>query len=709
MAMKRIGLFFLHSIVSGFVSAQQPVVPTDSTAASEIRRQVLLDEVVVEARSRNIDSRGLGNMRINTNLLKVAPLFLGERDVIKTLQFLPGVSAGMEGSSQLNIRGGTNDQTLYLTDDVPIYNQNHTFGLFSIFNADAIRTAEIYKGGIPAHYGDKLSGVVSVDAKEGDFGKYRHSVSLGLLAGTAASEGPIVKDRLSYLIAGRRSFLDLLLNGLMSVIDQRQAGYPMVSFADLNGKLTWKLNDSHQLSWLFYYGYDDMGGTNKEHKKYSEESSWEKFGYGWKTLTTSLRYQARLKQGLSLSGHTYYTGLNNFNYYRNKQESPESKQELKNENASRMNELGVRFLLKHEIADHHTFFYGWEGAYQRYMPDYVYKLLNKHKSVYHSDHLTLFKTSAYVYDEFKYRKWLFSAGLRASLYRSENISRFAWEPRLKINTFIGEKDKLMLAYDRMYQPVHTINEIDYNAKTDYWVPFRENILPQSDQISVGWKNYTNEHLTLSIEAYYKSMRNLLLIRNLEYYLDAHSDYAQGKGVSMGVEFMAEYGRGAFTGWVSYTLSQSRRTFGGRSYPFKYDAPHDLSAFAGYVVRRKPTNTHTLSLQMQFKSGYPYYVPEVSYPGMGLPTFPNGYIETNGDLFEVHHVPPYPNIRLKNYFRADINYTVERKLKHGGLTWQFSLLNITNRANPYAVYKKDGRYKAFVLIPVLPSISVKRSF
>ena len=158
MAMKRIGLFFLHSIVSGFVSAQQPVVPTDSTAASEIRRQVLLDEVVVEARSRNIDSRGLGNMRINTNLLKVAPLFLGERDVIKTLQFLPGVSAGMEGSSQLNIRGGTNDQTLYLTDDVPIYNQNHTFGLFSIFNADAIRTAEIYKGGIPAHYGDKLSG-----------------------------------------------------------------------------------------------------------------------------------------------------------------------------------------------------------------------------------------------------------------------------------------------------------------------------------------------------------------------------------------------------------------------------------------------------------------------------------------------------------------------------------------------------------------------
>ena len=155
MAMKRIGLFFLHSIVSGFVSAQQPVVPTDSTAASEIRRQVLLDEVVVEARSRNIDSRGLGNMRINTNLLKVAPLFLGERDVIKTLQFLPGVSAGMEGSSQLNIRGGTNDQTLYLTDDVPIYNQNHTFGLFSIFNADAIRTAEIYKGGIPAHFGDK--------------------------------------------------------------------------------------------------------------------------------------------------------------------------------------------------------------------------------------------------------------------------------------------------------------------------------------------------------------------------------------------------------------------------------------------------------------------------------------------------------------------------------------------------------------------------
>lgn len=707
--MRRTGLLFFSFVSVLSVSGQQPTTSTDSINDEGIRKQVLLDEVVVEARSKNIDSRGLGNMRINTKLLKISPLFFGERDVIKTLQFLPGVSAGMEGSSQLNIRGGTNDQTLYLTDNVPVYNQNHTFGLFSIFNSDAIRSADIYKGGIPTQYGDRLSGVVAVDAKEGDFGKYRHSVSLGILAGTVASEGPVIKDRLSYLVAGRRSFLDLLYNGVMAIAGQQEGGNPMISFADLNGKLTWKMNDKNKLSWLFYYGYDDMAGINKEYKEYTKEKYWEKFGYGWKTLTTSLRYESRLRQGLSLSGNVYYTGLSNFNYYKNKQEEPGFKRKMENENASRMNEAGAKFAVKHQTSPHHTLYYGWEGAYQRYTPDYSRRSVDKDKTEYNTEHLMLFKTSAYVYDELRYRTWLFSLGVRTSLYRSGSVNKFAVDPRVKVNTFVGEKNKLMIAYDRMHQPVHTINEIDYNAKTDYWVPFRENILPQSDQLSAGWKNYTNDCLTLSVEAYYKTMRNLLLIKNLEYYLDAHSGYEQGRGSSMGVEIMAEYAKGRFTGWVSYALSRSRRTFGGRTYAFKYDAPHDLSAFAGYMVRRQSGNTHTFSLQMQFKTGYPYYVPEVSYPGMGLPTLPNGYIETDMNIFEVDHIPQYPNIRLKNYFRTDINYTIERKLKHGSLTWQFSLLNVTNRANPYAVYKKDGRYRAYVLIPILPSISIKRSF
>jgi outer membrane cobalamin receptor len=195
-----------------------------SAQLTNLEDTIPLNEVVFSVQRNNIDSRGLGNMRINMEQLKISPLFLGERDIIKTLQFLPGVSAGMEGSSQLNIRGGTNDQTLYLLDDVPVYNQSHTFGLFSIFNTDAIKSVDLYKGGIPTQYGDKLSGVVSVALKEGDFKQYHNSVSLGLLAGTFASEGPIIKDHLSYVFTGRRSFVDLLYNGFMSISGGQSGG-----------------------------------------------------------------------------------------------------------------------------------------------------------------------------------------------------------------------------------------------------------------------------------------------------------------------------------------------------------------------------------------------------------------------------------------------------------------------------------------------------
>jgi len=202
--------------------------------------------------------------------------------------------------------------------------------------------------------------------------------------------------------------------------------------------------------------------------------------------------------------------------------------------------------------------------------------------------------------------------------------------------------------------------------------------------------------------------NLLLIKDFEYYIDYHTDYEQGKGSSKGMEFMAEYTKSRFSGWISYTLSKSLRTFGAKTFPFKYDAPHDLSAYASYVLREKAQNKHTFSINMQYKNGYPYYITEASYPGMGLPVLDNGYRFLN-DLYSVDITSQYPNMRITDYFRVDANYTVEKKMTHGNLTWQFSLLNVTDHKNPYTVYKKDGKYKAFVLIPLFPSISVTRSF
>ncbi|GBU08708.1 TonB-dependent receptor [Bacteroidales bacterium] len=695
----------------GYLPSEQEIdVRHDSMINISLEAGIGLPEFVLTTNKNNhIDSRGLGNMRINVSQLRVSPLFFGERDVIKTLQFLPGVSSGMEGSSHLNIRGGTNDQTLYLMDDVPIYSQNHTFGLFSIFNPDALLSADLYKGGIPSIYGDRLSGVAAIALKDGNDKQHKRSLGIGLLSLNMALEGPILKDKLSYLFTARRSFFDILYNGMVSLMQDGEGGGGMISFYDINGKLSWKINPKTKLSWQIYAGYDDLYGQNKEKKDYSPEKFEESFGFGWKTNMTSLRLTSSLKSNLFSSTSIYYSQLNNFNYYKNKAVSYEGeKSSLRNNTSSLMNEIGLRSSMEQKINSVHSLSYGLTASAQVYRPSVMHKEVNDKRIDYQDDRLKLFSLSTYIYDEYRRGTWLFGAGLRASLYNNSDKTILALEPRIKANKFVGDHNKIMLAYDLTHQPVHSINEMNYNVQLDFWVPFKENKLPMSNQLSVGWKNYAIPKLTFSAEAYVKRMDNLLLVKNLENYLDFHTDYEMGKGKSMGLELMAEYAQNKFSTWISYTLSKSDRTFEGKTYPFKYDAPHDVSAFASYVVRKNARTTNSISTNVQYKSGYPYYVPEISYPSMGLPTLSSGYGGLdNVDL--VDYIPQYPNIRLQNYFRTDLNFTMDQKMKHGSRIWQISLLNATGRKNPYAVYKFEGKYKAFVLIPFIPSFSFTRHF
>jgi len=298
--------------------------------------------------------------------------------------------------------------------------------------------------------------------------------------------------------------------------------------------------------------------------------------------------------------------------------------------------------------------------------------------------------------------------MRLSYYQTENKAKIAAEPRLKLSTFVNDNNRLMLAYDRTTQPVHSVNEMTYTIQTDYWLPFNENRLPTADQLSVGWKNFSFRNLTFSVEAYYKTMRNLIMIRDFENYMDFHTDFLTGTGRSMGLEWMAQYDRGRFNTWLSYTLSKSERTFGDRTVPFKYDAPHDLSLFAGYVVKKTDKLKNTVSVNMQYRSGLPYYVSEMSYPNSLLqqPILNTWYSWIERDI---DYMPFYPNTRIKDFFRADLNFATEKKLKRSTRTWQFSLLNATGHQNPYHIYRKGDKYKAFLLIPFMPSFSVKREF
>ena len=675
---------------------------SDTVISIALKAGIELSEVVVKPnQTRDIEDKGLGNLRVNLSHLSVSPLFLGERDIIKTMQFLPGVSSGMEGSSNLNIRGGTNDQTLYLMDDAPVYNQNHTFGFISIFNSDALLSADIYKGGLSAMYGNRLSGVASVSLKDGNMKSYRQSITLGLLAGTLSAEGPIVKDKVSYLFSVRRSFLDLLVLSTMKIAMGDEVSAPAISYWDLNGKITWKMNEKTRLSVSVYNGKDNMGVVfiTKEEPEYKVK---EKIGLGWTTTTTSLRLTSSLRPNTFLSSSLYFSHLDNFNHYDVKY----NEWDIFQRRTSRLQEIGWRTSLENKQSNNRSLFIGFDASTQYYAPLRMMMKDNGVTTKINSAPKQLLTASAFAYNELKWRKWLFVPGIRLSFYRSEQQTKFAIEPRLKLSTFVNDNNRLMLAYDRTTQPIHSVNEMNYTVQTDYWLPFNEDRLPTADQLSAGWKNYSIPNLTLSVEAYYKKIRNLIQIRDLENYMDFHTGYLTGTGRSMGLEWMVQYDRERFNTWFSYTLSKSERTFGDRTVPFKYDAPHDISLFAGYVTKKTDKLKNTLSVNMQYRSGLPYYVSEISYPTMQYPGYTFWDTWHNED---VDYIPYYPNMRIKDFFRADLNFTTEKKMKRGARIWQFSLLNVTGHQNPYNVYRKDGKYKALILIPFLPSFSVKREF
>ena len=704
-----VGIQQATATYTGYIEHNQTIsFQTDTIVSIALQTGLELSEVVVTSQqTNNIENKGLGNMRVNLSQLSVSPLFLGERDIIKTMQFLPGVSSGMEGSSNLNIRGGTNDQTLYLMDDAPVYNQNHTFGLISIFNPDALLSADIYKGGLPSVYGNRLSGVASMSLKDGNMKSHRQSLSVGLLSGTFSAEGPIVKDKVSYLFSARRSFLDLLLQSIFLFDIKGQVGIPVFSFWDVNGKVTWKMTDNTRLSFSVYNGMDNIGVSFKTRIKEPKDVLSEKLGLGWASTTASMRLTSSLTPKTFLSSSLYYSQLNNFNYY----DVYSNDIKLKQRRSSNLREIGWRTSLENKLSNNHTLFAGFDASAQFYAPVYMRMEYNQTTDNYNLDAKQLLTASAFAYDELKWRNWLFTPGIRLSFYQTAQQAKLAIEPRFKLSTRINDNNRLMFTYDRTTQPVHSVNEMNYTIQTDYWLPFNENRLPTADQLSVGWKNYSFQHITFSVEAYYKTMRNLIMIRDLENYMDFHTDFLTGTGRSMGVEWMLQYDRERFNMWLSYTLSKSERTFGDRTVPFKYDAPHDLSLFAGYVVKKTEKRKNTLSINMQYRSGFPYYVSEMSYPHVPNPerNLSYGGYAWAWDREDVNYIPFYPNTRISDFFRADLNFTTEKKLKRGTRIWQVSLLNFTGHQNPYNVYRKNDKYKAFILIPFLPSFSVRWEF
>ena len=663
----------MRKLLAGCLALCIPALLTAQTPADSISRTEAIDSVVVTARRPLMVYKQTGNIAVDIEQLKYAPLFAGEKDIFKFLQLLPGVSAGKDGMSGLLVRGGSNDQTLILYDDVPIYNQAHAYGILSIFSGETVQSAEVSKGYISPAYGSRLSAMTQIRTREGDRRNHRQSLTVGTLSLAGTLDGPIKRDKGSYLISARYFFPEAVL-----AIADNDIRY---GFNDITGKLTYDIHRNHTLSLGVYSGDDHM--KNKE--DHAEN------GFGWGNTTASLRLESRWNDNLRSSVVAYYT------YLQNRQETEFKDDGFSNwgKTTFKTHEFGARMTFDQRLSRVWSLEYGATFSHQRFEPMHTKSIINgQHKDRGYSSEL-LVSGALFLNNRFQWGGWRADVGVRGAAYDNSEQTRYAVEPRAQLSYDFGRDNAVWLSGTINSQALVQFNRYYYSMPIDFWTPFRDGRLQHAWQVSLGGRAKLHENLTLSVEGYYKRMRNLPLIYDSDDFLLSNGGFIYGTGRAFGIEAMLQYQTERLSLTASYTYTDSRRRSDGVTYPFEYDVPHDFNAFVSYDVVKRPGRKHTFSLNVAWRSGLPYRLTNESYP------------DTDGN--PIIGITAYPTMRMHNYFRADVSYNMERRKRNGMRNWQFSIINATWHKNPVSIYPYRGSYKATVLIPIMPSVSYTRTF
>ena len=663
----------MRKLLAGCLALCIPALLTAQTPADSISRTEAIDSVVVTARRPLMVYKQTGNIAVDIEQLKYAPLFAGEKDIFKFLQLLPGVSAGKDGMSGLLVRGGSNDQTLILYDDVPIYNQAHAYGILSIFSGETVQSAEVSKGFISPAYGSRLSALTQIRTREGDRLNHRQSLTVGTLSLAGTLDGPIKRDKGSYLISARYFFPEAVL-----AIADNDIRY---GFNDITGKLTYDIHRNHTLSLGVYSGDDHM--KNKE--DHAEN------GFGWGNTTASLRLESRWNDNLRSSVVAYYT------YLQNRQETEFKDDGFSNwgKTTFKTHEFGARMTFDQRLSHIWTLEYGATFSHQRFEPMHTKSIINgQHKERGYSSE-QLVSGTLFLNNRFQWGGWRADVGVRGAVYDNSEQTKYAVEPRAQLSYDFGRDNAVWLSGTINSQALVQFNRYYYSMPIDFWTPFRDGRLQHAWQVSLGGRAKLHENLTLSVEGYYKRMRNLPLIYDSDDFLLSNGGFIYGTGRAFGIEAMLQYQTERLSLTASYTYTDSRRRSDGVTYPFEYDVPHDFNAFVSYDVVKRPGRKHTFSLNVAWRSGLPYRLTNESYP------------DTDGN--PIIGITAYPTMRMHNYFRADVSYNMERRKRNGVRNWQFSIINATWHKNPVSIYPYRGSYKATVLIPIMPSVSYTRTF
>lgn len=686
-----------------------------------------LGEVVIE---QDVERLNIKNPQMSVNALSIAtiknmPVVLGEVDVIKSITLLPGVTNAGEGSSGFNVRGGAADQNLILLDEAIIFNSSHLFGFFSVFNPDAIKDLKLYKGGIPAKYGGRVSSVLDIYQKEGNSNQFRMNGGIGLVSSRLLVEGPIKKEKGSFLFGGRSSYAHLFL----PLFDIDNVAY----FYDLNTKLSYKLNDRNSIFLSGYFGRDVFNIQDSFENTYGNTV----VNFRWNHL-----FSNKIFSNLSLIYSDYYYGLDlNFVGF---------------EWESGIRNFNIKYDIKHYISNNFKLEYGLNSIYYKFNPGEInpntedsginpFKLIDKfafenaiyidaeHKlsdkfsvsygarlstfnrlgqdelNVYEDDNPLIFNESLGIYQKAE------PIGTE-SYSRRNTIESFAnIEPRLALAYQLTEKSSVKASYNRMAQYLHLLSNTNSPTPLDVWTPSGPFIEPQLlDQVALGYfRTFKDNMYSLEIETFYKTIQNRIdYIDGAD--LIANNAIEQvilnGEARAYGLEILFRKNKGRFKGWLSYTLSKSEQRTPGRTpeetginngqwYRTPFDKTHDISMTATYQLNRK----WTLNSNFLFQTGLPA-------------TFPNGQYEYNGLV-----VPSYEarnSSRLPSYHRLDVSAIYNpnpNSTKRFKGEWVFGIYNIYNRRNAVNIQFRENRTSGvneavrLAIFGIVPSVSYNFKF
>lgn len=699
----------------GYENSIQYIILTQNRRINfELKESVIsLNEIIISAekQDRNIASTRMGNTKINIAEVKNIPVLFGEKDVLKTIQLLPGVKSAGEGNSGFYVRGGGTDQNLILLDEATVYNPSHVMGFFSVFNSDAIKDVNLIKGGMPAEYGGRLSSVLDVKMNEGNDKEYHVNGGIGLISSHLTLEGPIKKDKSSFMISGRRTYADLFLKASSNEMLKNTNIY----FYDLNMKTNFRLGEKDRLFVSGYFGRDDINLL-----RYSNA-----FQSKWGNTTGTFRWNHIFNNKLFMNTSLIYS---DFTY--NMQLGSDSTQVNVQ---SSIRDFNLKQEWQYYLNPQHTFKAGFNSIYHSFIPGSVtgtaaISLQNSDIPKRYALENALFLSDEYaVTDQLK-----INAGIRISNFNllgptiiyefdtdgittdttiyaaNQNIKAY-WgiEPRLSANYSLNENSSLKASYARTQQYVHLLSNATSYQSTDLWIPSSSIVKPQiADQYSLGfYKNLKNNLFETSVEVYYKDMQNQIEYKNgAQFVLNktAEADLVFGKGKSYGIELYAKKRYGKFNGWVSYTLSFTDRTFAdidmGQLFPAKQDRRHEVSIVGIYQLSPRLTLSGTW----------------VFYTGNAV-TFPSGKYLVDNRI--ISYYSERNGYRMPDYHRLDLAATwVQKKTKRFESSWSFSVYNVYNRMNAYSISFRPSETNSdqtevvkLSLFPVLPSVTYTFKF